>query len=80
MPVSDSDWPHNEATGRCLAATGAGDVVGQACGTSATQRWRRVATTGTSFQFRNLPSGKCLTAQVTVAPCGTASARWAGLR
>ena len=80
VPVSDSDWPHNDATGRCLGATSAGDVAGQACGTSAAQRWRRVAATGTSFQFRNLASGKCLTAQVTVATCSTSSARWVGLR
>ncbi|ANZ36138.1 hypothetical protein BBK82_08730 [Lentzea guizhouensis] len=80
VPVSDSDWPHNNATGKCLGATTAGDVVGQACSTSATQRWRRVAATGTSFQFRNLATGKCLTAQVTLAACATGSARWVGLR
>ncbi len=80
VPVSDSDWPHNDATGKCLAATSAGDVVARACGTGAAQRWRRVPTTGTAFQFRNLATGKCLTAQVTVATCTTSSARWLGLR
>jgi len=75
------DWPHNVATRKCLAATSTGDVLSATCSSSTTQRWNRTppTTTGT-FQFRNSASGKCLTAQVTVAVCGTSSARWVGLR
>lgn len=80
VPVSDADWPHNIATRKCLAASNVGEVRGQVCSTSATQRWRRVPPTGTSFQFRNLGTNKCLTAQVTVAACTTTSPRWVGLR
>jgi len=80
VPVSDSDWPHNSATRKCLAATSAGEVNGLACGPGANQRWRRVQTSATTFQFRNLGTGKCLTAQVTVTACTTSSARWVGLR
>ncbi|MCX2952267.1 RICIN domain-containing protein [Lentzea sp. NEAU-D7] len=80
VPISGGvDWPHNIATERCLGATAAGDVVGQACTSSANQRWRRVPT-GTSFQFRNVGTNKCLTAQVTVATCSTSSSKWNGLR
>ncbi len=80
VPVSDADVPRNVATRKCLTATSTGDVLSQACGTSSTQRWRRVPATGTSFQFRNLALGKCLTAQVTVATCTTSSTKWNGLR
>lgn len=80
VPVSDSDWPYNTATRKCLAATTAGDVKGQACGPGANQRWRRMRVTSTTFQFRNLGTGKCLTAQVTATACTSSSARWVGLR
>jgi hypothetical protein len=80
VPVSDADVPRNVATRKCLTATSTGNVLSQACGTSSTQRWRRVPATGTSFQFRNLALGKCLTAQVTVAACTTSSTKWNGLR
>lgn len=80
VPVSDSDWPHNSATRKCIAATTAGAVNPQVCGSGANQRWRRVPTTGTTFQFRNLGTNKCLTAQVTVTTCTSSSARWVGLR
>lgn len=80
VPVSDVDWPHNTATGDCLAATTAGDVSAAACGAGANQRWDRVQVTSTTFRFRNMGTGKCLTAQVTVATCTTSSARWVGLR
>lgn len=80
VPVSDADWPHNTATDNCLAAATTGDVLGKACGPSANQRWRRMPVTGTTFQFRNLGTSKCLTAQVTVAACTSTSARWVGLR
>jgi hypothetical protein len=80
VPIIDNvDWPHNMATSKCLGATSAGDVLGQACSAGST-RWHRVPTTGSSFQFRNAASGKCLTAQVTVAACTTSSAKWVGLR
>jgi hypothetical protein len=80
VPITDSvDWPHNIATSKCLGATAVGDVVGTAC-TSGTTRWHRIPPSGSSFQFRNDASRKCLTAQVTVAACTTASARWVGLR
>ncbi len=80
VPITDSvDWPHNIATSKCLGATSIGDVLGVAC-SSGTTRWHRVPPSGTSFQFRNDASGKCLTAQVTVAACTTTTARWVGLR
>lgn len=79
VPVSDSDWPHNRATSRCLTA-GATAVSGQVCGPGANQRWDRVQVTSTTFRFRNLGTGKCLTEQVSVAACTTSSARWVGLR
>ncbi|MEV6243037.1 RICIN domain-containing protein [Lentzea sp. NPDC051838] len=80
VPITDAvDWPHNMATDKCLGATAAGDVLGQACA-SGTTRWHRIPPAGSAFQFRNAASGKCLTAQVTVAACGTTSARWVGLR
>ena len=80
VPISGGvDWPHNMFTDKCLGATAAGDVLGQACTSSAGQRWRRVPT-GSSFQFRNVGTGKCLTAQVTLATCSTSSAKWNGLR
>ena len=79
VPVTDADVPRNMATGKCLAATSTGNVLGQACG-SASQRWRRVPSSGSSFQFRHIVTGKCLTAQVTVAACTTSSAKWNGLR
>ncbi|MET9632841.1 RICIN domain-containing protein [Lentzea sp. NPDC006480] len=80
IPITDSlDWPHNIATGKCLGATAAGDVLGQACA-SGTTRWHRIPPLGSTFQFRNDASRKCLTAQVTVADCTTTSARWVGLR
>ena len=80
VPITDNvDWPHNIATDKCLGATAAGDVLGQACSSGST-RWRRVPTTGSSFQFRNAANGKCLTASVTVATCTTSSAKWVGLR
>ncbi|KJK47117.1 hypothetical protein UK23_21265 [Lentzea aerocolonigenes] len=79
VPITDSvDWPHNIATNKCLG-TAAGDVLGVAC-SSGTTRWHRIPPSGSSFQFRNDASGKCLTAQVTVAACTTTSARWVGLR
>jgi hypothetical protein len=81
VPITANvDWPHNIATDKCLAATSTGDVLGATCGASNTQRWHRVPATGSTFQFRNAASGKCLTAQVTVATCTSSSARWAGLR
>ncbi|GGU79924.1 RICIN domain-containing protein [Lentzea flava] len=79
VPVSDADVPHNVATRKCLTASSTGNVSGQVCGAS-TQRWRRNPPTGTSFQFRNIATGKCLTAQVTVAACTTSSAKWVGRR
>jgi hypothetical protein len=79
VPIIDSvDWPHNTATDKCLGATAAGDVLGLAC-SAATTRWRRVPSTGSSFQFRNA-NGKCLTASVTVTACTASSAKWVGLR
>lgn len=80
VPVTDSDWPHNIATDKCLAATTTGDVLSQTCGPSANQRWRRMPATSTTFQFRNLGTTKCLTAQVAVATCTSSSPRWVGLR
>ncbi|MGW4214606.1 RICIN domain-containing protein [Lentzea sp. NPDC004789] len=81
VPITDNvDWPHNMATGKCLAATALGDVLGATCGTSNTQRWHRVPAAGSTFQLRNAASGKCLTAQVAVAACTSTSARWTGLR
>jgi hypothetical protein len=80
VPNSDADWPHNLATGNCLAATTSGDVLGQSCGPGANQRWRRMPVTSTTFQFRNLGTAKCLTAQVAVAACTSTSPRWVGLR
>lgn len=81
VPITANvDWPHNIATSKCLAATSTGDVLGATCGSSASQRWNRVPTSGTTFQFRNSASGKCLTAQVTLAACTSTSARWVGLR
>lgn len=79
VPVTDADIPRNRATGKCLAATSAGNVLGQDCG-AANQRWRRTPLTDRSFQFRNIATGKCLTAQVTVATCATTSAKWNRLR
>lgn len=79
VPNTDADIPRNTATGKCLAATRTGDVLGQDCG-AANQRWRREPTTSTSFRFRNLATGKCLTAQVTVDTCTASSAKWNGLR
>ncbi|HEX7303330.1 RICIN domain-containing protein [Lentzea sp.] len=80
VPISGGvDWPHNIATDRCLSATSAGDVLGQACGSGANQRWRRVPS-GSAFQFRNVGTNKCLTSSVTVATCTTAGAKWVGLR
>lgn len=80
VPITDNvDWPHNMATDKCLGATTAGDVLGQACG-AGTTRWRREPATGTAFRFRNAATGKCLTASVTVAACTTSSAKWVGLR
>ena len=80
VPITDSvDWPHNMATDKCLGATAAGDVLGQAC-SAGTTRWHRFPATGSSFQFRNDATGKCLTASVTVATCSTTNARWVGLR
>jgi Ricin-type beta-trefoil lectin domain len=80
VPVTNADWPHNMATRKCLAATSTGDVLGQSCSSSLTQRWHRNPASGTSFQFRNAASGKCLTAQVTVAACSSSSAKWVGRR
>lgn len=79
VPVTDADIPRNRATGKCLTATGAGNVLAQACGTGS-QRWRRTPLSDRSFQFRNLGTDKCLTAQVTVATCTTTSAKWNRLR
>jgi hypothetical protein len=79
VPVSATDVSHNRATGKCLAATSTGNVLSQACG-GAGQGWRRTPATDTSFQFRNLATGKCLTAQVTVATCTTSSTKWNRLR
>ncbi|GAA3684909.1 ricin-type beta-trefoil lectin protein [Lentzea atacamensis] len=79
VPNTDADVPHNRATGNCLTATTSGNVLGQDCGTG-NQRWRREPVTSTSFRFRNIATGKCLTAQVTVAACTTSSAKWNGLR
>ncbi|MFI6101414.1 RICIN domain-containing protein [Lentzea sp. NPDC051213] len=80
VPVSDADQPHNIATRKCLTATSTGQVRGQACTTGAAQRWRRLPNTPGPFQFRNIGTGKCLTAQVTVAACTSSSQRWNGLR
>jgi hypothetical protein len=55
-------------------------VLGQVCGAGTGQRWRRTPVTDSSFQFRNTATGKCLTAQVTVATCTTTTARWNRLR
>ncbi|NGY66120.1 RICIN domain-containing protein [Lentzea sp. NEAU-D13] len=80
VPITDNvDWPHNMATDKCLGATTAGDVLGQAC-SAGTTRWRRDPVTASSFRFRNVATGKCLTASVTVTPCSTSSAKWVGLR
>jgi Ricin-type beta-trefoil lectin domain-like len=79
VPVSATDVSHNRATRNCLAATSTGNVLGQACG-GAGQGWRRTPVTDSSFQFRNIATGKCLTAQVTVAACTTSSAKWNRLR
>lgn len=80
VPVSDADRPRNMTTRKCLAATSAGDVLGQTCTGGASQSWRRTPNTSTSFQFRNLGAGKCLTAQIALAACTTSSPRWNGLR
>lgn len=80
VPITDNvDWPHNMATDKCLGATTAGDVLGQAC-SAGTTRWRRDPVTASSFRFRNVATGMCLTASVTVTPCSTSSAKWVGLR
>ncbi|MGW6933573.1 RICIN domain-containing protein [Lentzea sp. NPDC054927] len=79
VPITDVDWPHNIATGKCLGATAAGDVLGQSC-SAGTTRWRREPATSTPFRFRNAATGKCLTASVTVTTCTTSSAKWVGLR
>lgn len=80
VPVSAEDVSHNVATRKCLAATSTGNVLGQTCSTSAGQRWRRTPATDRSFQFRNIATGKCLTAQVTVATCTATSTKWNRLR
>ena len=80
VPVSAVDVSHNVATRNCLAATGTGNVLGQACGTGAGQSWRRSPLSDRAFQFRNTATGKCLTAQVTVATCTASSAKWNRLR
>lgn len=80
VPVSDTDVSHNVATRKCLAATSAGDVLTQACGTGASQRWRRTPLSDRNFQFRHTVTSKCLTAQVTTAACTTTTAKWNRLR
>jgi hypothetical protein len=80
VPVSAADVSHNVATRNCLAATSTGNVLGQTCGTGAGQSWRRTPVSDRSFQFRNTATGKCLTAQVTVATCTATSAKWNRLR
>lgn len=80
VPVSADDVSHNVATRKCLAATPAGDVLTQVCGTGASQRWRRTPVTDRNFQFRHVTTSKCLTAQVTTAACTTTTAKWNRLR
>ena len=80
VPVSNVDESHNVATRKCLTATGSGNVLTQTCGTAASQRWRRSPLSDSNFQFRHLTTGKCLTAQVTVATCSTTTATWNRLR